>query len=203
MRRREPVRRPLNVPREYFSRRGLAGFHRLGRGRARGAAARAARALVPAGRARGTSRSPRATAEGRFRVETLGERERAGDLRDRLPARLPARPAARAPRRRARARDGRTAGSCSHRTARVPALTDETRTLALAGVAGAVGVPGRRHARRRAVRRPRLPAEGQGMSYTLRGRIESRLAALAAGRRGRLRARRRRAPLVAGRGGRR
>jgi cation diffusion facilitator CzcD-associated flavoprotein CzcO len=30
VRRREPVRRPLNVPREYFSRRGLAGFHRLG-----------------------------------------------------------------------------------------------------------------------------------------------------------------------------
>jgi hypothetical protein len=30
VRRREPLRRPLNVPREYFSRRGLAGFHRLG-----------------------------------------------------------------------------------------------------------------------------------------------------------------------------
>jgi hypothetical protein len=30
VRRREPVRRPLNVPREYMSRRGLAGFHRLG-----------------------------------------------------------------------------------------------------------------------------------------------------------------------------
>jgi cation diffusion facilitator CzcD-associated flavoprotein CzcO len=29
VRRREPVRRPLNVPREYLSRRGLAGFHRL------------------------------------------------------------------------------------------------------------------------------------------------------------------------------
>src|SRR4029078_2983770 len=28
-RRREPERRPLNVPREYFSRRGLAAFHRL------------------------------------------------------------------------------------------------------------------------------------------------------------------------------
>jgi cation diffusion facilitator CzcD-associated flavoprotein CzcO len=30
VRRREPVRRPLNVPREYLTRRGLAGFHRLG-----------------------------------------------------------------------------------------------------------------------------------------------------------------------------
>jgi cation diffusion facilitator CzcD-associated flavoprotein CzcO len=29
VRRREPVRLPLNVPRHYFSRRGLAGFHRL------------------------------------------------------------------------------------------------------------------------------------------------------------------------------
>ncbi|HWJ32158.1 MAG TPA: FAD-dependent oxidoreductase [Gaiellaceae bacterium] len=29
VRRREPLRRPLNVPRSYFSKRGLAGFHRL------------------------------------------------------------------------------------------------------------------------------------------------------------------------------
>jgi cation diffusion facilitator CzcD-associated flavoprotein CzcO len=29
VRRREPARRPLNVPRHYFSRRGLAGYHRL------------------------------------------------------------------------------------------------------------------------------------------------------------------------------
>jgi cation diffusion facilitator CzcD-associated flavoprotein CzcO len=29
VRRREPTRRPLNVPRQYFSRRGLAGYHRL------------------------------------------------------------------------------------------------------------------------------------------------------------------------------
>jgi len=29
IRRREPLRRPLNVPREYFSKRGLASFHRL------------------------------------------------------------------------------------------------------------------------------------------------------------------------------
>jgi hypothetical protein len=31
VRRREPARRPLNVPRPYLSRRGLAGFHRLDR----------------------------------------------------------------------------------------------------------------------------------------------------------------------------
>jgi len=29
IRRREPLRRPLNIPRAYFSKRGLAGFHRL------------------------------------------------------------------------------------------------------------------------------------------------------------------------------
>ena len=29
VRRREPARRPLNVPRQYFSRRGLASYHRL------------------------------------------------------------------------------------------------------------------------------------------------------------------------------
>src|SRR5204863_3121807 len=45
--------------------------------------------------------------------------------------------------------------------------------------AGAVGLPCRRHACRREVRRTRVPAEDQVVSYTLRGRIESRLAALA------------------------
>ena len=53
------------------------------------------------------------------------------------------------------------------------------------GVAGAVGVPGRGHARRREVRGARVPAKGAGMSYTLRGRLESRLAAAAAAARSR------------------
>ena len=82
----------------------------------------------------------------------------------------------------------------------MPALTDETRTLALAGVVGAVGVPGRRHARRRALRRPRLPAEGRVVSYTLRGRIESRLAALLPVLAAACALAARDAPLVAGRG---
>ena len=59
----------------------------------------------------------------------------------------------------------------------VPALTDELADARARGRAGAVGVPGRGHARRCALRRPRVPAEDQGMSYTLRGRVESRLAA--------------------------
>jgi cation diffusion facilitator CzcD-associated flavoprotein CzcO len=68
VRRREPVRRPLNVPRHYFSRRGLAGFHRL-----------PARERVERLRTLSTPSYPpgeqwdepleRAAREGRFRVE--------------------------------------------------------------------------------------------------------------------------------------
>ena len=57
----------------------------------------------------------------------------------------------------------------------VPALTDERRTLSIAGVAGPVGVPRRRHDRRRQVRCPCV--HSPRMSYTLTGRIQSRLVA--------------------------
>jgi cation diffusion facilitator CzcD-associated flavoprotein CzcO len=68
VRRREPRRQPQNVPREYFSRRGLAAFHRLG------AAERSARLralLAPSYPAGAAWDEPlaRAAAEGRFRVE--------------------------------------------------------------------------------------------------------------------------------------
>jgi cation diffusion facilitator CzcD-associated flavoprotein CzcO len=68
VRRREPVRRPLNVPREYFTRRGLAAFHTLApRDRVE-----RLRALTspsyPAGRGWDEPLSS-AAAEGRFRVE--------------------------------------------------------------------------------------------------------------------------------------
>src|SRR5581483_10254684 len=86
-----------------------------------------------------------------------GERRRPDRLRDRLPPRFPARPAARPPRRRARPRDGRP-------LARARARLDG---------AGPDGRPA--HARRRGLRGPRLPSP---MSYTLRGRLETRLAAL-------------------------
>jgi len=68
VRQREPVRQPLNVPREYFSRRGLESFHRLG------PAERCARlrALLapsyPPGR-RWDEPIARAMMENRFRVE--------------------------------------------------------------------------------------------------------------------------------------
>jgi len=66
-RRREPRRQPLNVPRDYFSRRGLSTFHRLGAGE------RAARlrALLAPSFPRGPAWDrplERAAAEGRFRV---------------------------------------------------------------------------------------------------------------------------------------
>lgn len=66
VRRREPVRRPLNVPREYFSRRGLAGFHRLGRGER---AARLHALLAPSYPRAFDEPLERAARDGRFRVE--------------------------------------------------------------------------------------------------------------------------------------
>ncbi len=68
VRRREPVRRPLNVPRPYFSRRGLAEFHRLG---ADERAARLRTLLAPSFPPGKQFDEPlaRAAAEGRFRVE--------------------------------------------------------------------------------------------------------------------------------------
>jgi cation diffusion facilitator CzcD-associated flavoprotein CzcO len=68
VRRREPVRQPLNVPREYFSRRGLAAFQRLPR-RERIAHLRALSApSYPAGE-HWDEPLARAMREGRFRVE--------------------------------------------------------------------------------------------------------------------------------------
>jgi hypothetical protein len=68
VRRHEPARRPLNVPREYFSRRGLVSFHRLGPGER---AARLRALLAPSYPAGALWDAPvaRAAAEGRFRVE--------------------------------------------------------------------------------------------------------------------------------------
>jgi cation diffusion facilitator CzcD-associated flavoprotein CzcO len=68
VRRREPLRRPLNVPREYFSQRGLAPFHRLP------PEERTARlhALLAASYPPGSQFDEtlaRAALEGRFRVE--------------------------------------------------------------------------------------------------------------------------------------
>jgi cation diffusion facilitator CzcD-associated flavoprotein CzcO len=132
VRRREPLRRPLNVPREVFSARGLAPFHRLG-GEERAARLRSLLApSYPSGR-RFDEPLARAAAEGRFRVEhdVNGTRQvicATGFLRgfraDPLLAALV---------------DDHELATVADwivldPDTTVPALTDETRTLALAGV---------------------------------------------------------------------
>ncbi|HEX6789285.1 MAG TPA: hypothetical protein VF091_08595 [Gaiellaceae bacterium] len=131
VRRREPVRRPLNVPREYFSQRGLAPFNRLG---AEERSARLRTLLAPSyppGR-RFDEPLMQASAEGRFRVEASvnGSAQvicATGFVRgyraDELLARLVSE------------HDLATAGDwiVLDADASVPGLTDSTRTLALAG----------------------------------------------------------------------
>jgi hypothetical protein len=132
VRRREPLRRPLNVPREYFSARGLAPFCRLGPDER---AARLRALLAPSYPAGRDFDEPLrlAAAAGRFRVETAvnGSRQvicATGFLRgfraDPLLATL------------VDDHELATAGEwiVLDADATVPALTDDTRTLGLAGV---------------------------------------------------------------------
>jgi cation diffusion facilitator CzcD-associated flavoprotein CzcO len=134
VRRREPLRRPLNVPRPLFSRRGLAGFHAS----SPGARADMLRALsapsYPEGRAWDEAlRSPR------FRVGELNGQAQVicatgfkrGFAHDPLLARLVADHAL-----ETHDRWIALAPDCT-----VPALTDEHRTLALAGVAAQWAYP--------------------------------------------------------------
>ena len=131
VRRREPERRPLNLPRPLFTRRGLAGVPRDAAGRAdrRSCAASRRRRTRPA--ARGTSRSS-ARREGRFRVaaELNGAPQivcatgfRRGYRQNPLLARLVDEHGLET------AEDWIVLAPDST----VPALTDATRTLALAG----------------------------------------------------------------------
>jgi cation diffusion facilitator CzcD-associated flavoprotein CzcO len=139
VRRREPVRRQLNVPRELFSRRGLAAFHRLSAGER----AERLRTLLapsyPPGR-QWDDPLARATMEGRFRMEDAvnGARQvicatgfRQGFRHDALLARL-------VDEHGLDTVDGWIAiapdGS-------VPALSDRTRTVALGGVAAQWAFP--------------------------------------------------------------
>jgi cation diffusion facilitator CzcD-associated flavoprotein CzcO len=131
VRRREPVRRPLNVPREYFSQRGLAPFHRLSAEEKRARLRTLLAPSYPPGR-RYDETLARAAAEGRFRVESSvnGSEQvicATGFVRsyraDALLARLVS------------DHDLATEGDwiILDPDASVPALTDPTRTLALAG----------------------------------------------------------------------
>jgi hypothetical protein len=137
VRRREPVRRPLNVPRPYLTRRGLAAFHRTTPERR---VALLRELLAPSYPPDREWDEPLAAAGRRFRVEAAvnGADQvicatgfRRGFRRDSLLARL--------------------VDEHALETARgwivlspdstVPALTDGTRTLALAGVAGQWAYP--------------------------------------------------------------
>jgi cation diffusion facilitator CzcD-associated flavoprotein CzcO len=139
VRRREPVRRPLNVPRPYLSRRGLASFHRLAPEQ-RGARLRELLApSYPPGR-EWDEPVARAGEEGRFRIENAvnGADQvicATGFLRgyrhDPLLRRLADE----------RGLETRERWIVLARDATVPALTDETRTLAVTGVAAQWAYP--------------------------------------------------------------
>jgi cation diffusion facilitator CzcD-associated flavoprotein CzcO len=139
VRRREPERRPLNLPRPLFTRRGLASFHALPPGE-RAATLRSLLApSYPPGRSWDEPLEA-ARREGRFRVqpEVDGAEQivcatgfRRGFRHDGLLARLVEEHQV------ATAEDWIVVGpDCT-----VPALTDEERTLGLAGVPAALGFP--------------------------------------------------------------
>jgi cation diffusion facilitator CzcD-associated flavoprotein CzcO len=132
VRRREPERRPLNLPRELFTRRGLASFHRAPREQRLGLLRRFNTPSYPAGRA-WDEPVARAAAEGRFRVaaELNGAPQvicatgfERGYARNPMLERLVAEHAL------------ETAGDwiVLADDSTVPRLTDDARTLALAGV---------------------------------------------------------------------
>ena len=132
VRRREPERRPLNLPRPLFTRRGLAAFHRAHREDRIALLRRFGAPSYPPGRA-WDEPIERATADGRFRVaESVDGAARIvcatgfkrGFRHDPLLRRL------------VDEHELETAEDwiVLDRDATVPALTDERRTLALAGV---------------------------------------------------------------------
>lgn len=132
VRRREPERRPLNLPRELFTRRGLAGFHRGGKDERVAFLRRFGAPSYPSGR-EWDEPIERAAREGRFRVaaELNGAEQvicatgfKRGFRHDRLLARLVAE------HELPTAADWIVLAPDST----VPALTDGTRTLGLAGV---------------------------------------------------------------------
>jgi cation diffusion facilitator CzcD-associated flavoprotein CzcO len=133
VRRREPVRRPLNVPRPYLTRRGLAAFHRSPPERRAATLHEVLAPSYPRGRAWDEPLA-QAEAEGRFRVETAVNGA-TGFLRgvehDPLLRRLVAEHGL-------ETIDGRLVLAPD---STVPALTNATRTLAVAGVAAQMAYP--------------------------------------------------------------
>ena len=131
VRRHEPLRRPLNVERRFFSRRGLAGFHATGPGERASLLRGLLAPSYPPGRAWDEPLAA-AVADGRFRVEPAlnGAGQiicatgfKRGYSEDPLLARL------------VEDHELETAATwiVLARDSTVPALTDATRTLSLAG----------------------------------------------------------------------
>lgn len=139
VRRREPTRRPLTVPRPLLSKRGLAGFHRLSHERRAALLRELSAPSYPPGPAWDEPLA-RAEAEGRFRVEAaLNGAEQivcaTGFLRgyrsDPLLARLVAE----------HGLETHDRWTVLAPDSTVPALTGDDRTLALAGVAAQWAFP--------------------------------------------------------------
>jgi cation diffusion facilitator CzcD-associated flavoprotein CzcO len=139
IRRREPLRRPLNVPRPFFSKRGLAGYH----GSTNEARAATLRSLSTPSYPPGAAWDEPvrdAEREGRFRVEASpnGSEQviaatgfRQGFLHDPLLADLV----------EAHGLQTHDRWIVLDPDSTVPPLTDDTRTLAVAGVAGQWAFP--------------------------------------------------------------
>jgi hypothetical protein len=157
VRRREPERRPLNLPRELFTRRGLRGFHATSKEQRLGLLRSWSTPSYPSGRD-WDEPVERARREGRFRVapELNGGEQiicatgfKRGFRNDSLLAALVDTHALETV-------DGWIA--LAHDST-IPALTDETRTLAIAGVPGQWAFPaadtlaGHKYAARRFLRR--------------------------------------------------
>jgi hypothetical protein len=157
VRRREPERRPLNLPRELFTRRGLRGFHATSKEQRLGLLRSWSTPSYPSGRD-WDEPVERARREGRFRVapELNGGEQiicatgfKRGFRNDSLLAALVDTHALETV-------DGWIALAPD---STIPALTDETRTLAIAGVPGQWAFPaadtlaGHKYAARRFLRR--------------------------------------------------
>jgi hypothetical protein len=157
VRRREPLRRPLNLPRPLFTKRGLAGFHATSPGDRAALLADLSAPSYPPGRD-WDEPIERAAAEGRFRVATAldGQEQvicatgfRAGYRHDPLLGRLVD--------EHGLETEGRWIVLAPDST--VPSLTDRQRTLALAGAPGQWAYPaadtlvGMKYAARRFLRR--------------------------------------------------
>ena len=175
VRRREPARRPLNVARPLFTKRGLAGFRATPRAERAALLRSFGEPSYPPGRG-WDEPLERAARERRFRVapELNGAEQvicatgfRRGYAHDPLLARLVDEHGLETEERWIVLDDDST----------VPGAERPDPHARARRRPRPVGVPRRRHARRHEGRRPRLPTQDRVVSYTLRGRIETRLAA--------------------------